>query len=108
MTITLNIPSTTNPCPAWCTRPAGHGYDSRSIEHGAPVRDHTIDSGHDTGASIAASGHQTGEGESVDTPTITVWVRGDAHDSEITAAEARDLARHLVEAADKLDGITNT
>jgi hypothetical protein len=104
MTTTLNTPSTTNPCPDWCTQPQGHGYDC--VMRDLPCREHIWDQDDPTGATVCGWGFQTGDGETVEMDGVTVWIRGNAGGPEITAAEARDLAASLLVAADKLDAIT--
>ena len=107
MTITLHPTPTTNPCPEWCTQPAGHGYDAPALARDVLCREHTTDAGDPTSAAVCGFGYQSdGGGETVEMDGITVWVRGNAAQGEISAAEARELAASLLTAADKFDAIT--
>lgn len=55
-----NAADPVTPCPAWCVRPSGHGWDSFTDDGGTPLREHT---GPDLGAWVsvgAEEGHADG------------------------------------------------
>jgi hypothetical protein len=106
--------TTANPCPDWCTLPAGHGYDSQ--DGSGMFRGHE----HSTGWLREPSGdgtvsmfvaieslealRSTGSGvhvEVVDPPHISL----DSNDGNMSSRQAREVARMLLEAAAKLDEV---
>lgn len=103
--------TTTNPCPTWCTLPAGHGYDSEDTT--CVTRVHSRDFGDVAGVykEIAASvslnaAENATHGDhrvlNLDEPLISVYSDGD----EMTGPQAREMAAKLVAATDKLDQVT--
>lgn len=112
MTTTLNIPPTTTPCPDWCDLPAGHGYDvdvPASDGSGAYARFHSCTFGEDTGADITAWARAAwgAETEDLEFEGVNIWVNGTNIGPVMSAPQARVLASHLLEAADRLDAITS-
>jgi hypothetical protein len=110
--------TTTNPCPNWCTLPAGHGYDSEDNQ--TMYRGHEHEIGHLTGPSIGTGNRvsayvaveslealritDTGmHVEETDPPHIVL----DTKDYGLSGPQAREVARMLVEAADRWDEFMN-
>lgn len=97
------------PCPAWCTEPAGHPYDSYLAEDGAPARSHShgFAATGDTAADlIQCVAWRAGVEQSNGPPVIRVWIGGNCHEEDLTSpTQARRLAIALLEAADMLERI---
>ncbi len=113
MTYIDSTPITINPCPDWCTLPAGHGYDSRIIASDNLCRLHIV-AGRDITTDRAAASvdiealeEASADGQqvlSITTPSLLVsgMLEGEA----FGAVQARQLAAALLDAADRLDEIT--
>jgi len=110
--------TTTIPCPPWCTLSAGHGYDSedntgvfRSHERESGwLKEPSIGSGDAEVSVYVALGNlealrttvQGMQVEEVDPPHIVL----DTNDNNMSSEHAREVARMLLQAADKLDEVT--
>jgi hypothetical protein len=112
---TASTPSTTVPCPPWCTEPDGHGF-----EQFTPMDDHIRFHFRDVAEVAIAEGPPSGKPAVV---TVTAMERAaspegpadlDALLIEIasyscegmTTAEARQIAAALLNAAELVDEIT--
>lgn len=121
MTATPITSRTSNPCPSWCTEPAGHGYDCRPA--GRPMRFHvgkvatlrpTLASPEDHAhicVSVTAAEVVLADGTAPEMGPPSIWLHLDeVHISgaqDLTAVEARGLAAILNNAADRLDDLNN-
>ena len=112
-----NTPTTTHPCPNWCTEPPGHGYDSLVANdnlcriharmgddvHVAGLngdRDYTVS------VDLVAMETATPDGAYVlEITPVALSISGYSEGGEFAAASARQLAAALLNAADKYDEI---
>jgi hypothetical protein len=88
------------PCPSWCEMEHGHRYHSYDPETGQEIRNH--------GRRLSEHVDLTLEewsGEPLFSRPIVLMVSVDPDD--MTAAQARELAAELLDAADELDKVTN-
>jgi len=114
---TDTLPTTTLPCPDWCTQPTGHGFHSTDKRSGHLLRDHSRDVGtvsavdrYDEQARTTYVGICTWEtAASDDGPILTVDPRPrvtiDEGAHELTSGQARELAALVVEAAKLVESI---
>ena len=100
--VEATVPAVTPPCPAWCTLPAGHPYDSYDVGSDLPMthlRGHVgFTAEH---VQVDATERSQDGAVTVDVPTAFVNVEDDL-DPKAVRAFAADLLR----AADELDRIT--
>lgn len=87
------------PCPSWCEMEPGHRYHSTDDE-GREYRNH----GRRLGPHVDLTVEECA-GEPLFTRPIRLFVSVDTDD--MTAAEVRELAAELLNAADELDKVTN-
>jgi hypothetical protein len=92
-------PTTTPPCPSWCTLPAGHGYDmTGDVLDGQPVeylRTHVAEERVDAGAWLEQRETNAGGVVTLDPPGIVVDVPSD----DLTFDQALQLSRDVTAAA---------
>ncbi len=97
-----SAPTVMPPCPAWCTLPAGHPYDSYDVGSDLPMthmRGHVgFTAEH---VQVDATERNQNGMVTVDVPTAFVNVEDD-----LDAAAVRAFAADLLRAADELDRIT--
>ncbi len=118
MTSTTNTSTTTTdaPCPWWCERPAGHGWEDDVIGESAVERGHehlvgkvghrlrsiAVDVSGCERAVLYPNGQVGDVIGFVEPPAVNLY--GD-HPEPMTAGEARELATVLLAAADLLDRV---
>ena len=95
-------PTTIPACPDWCRHPAGHDYDSVMRDDETFTRYH--ESAPRGSATITQEEQNKGGHVTLTAPVITSWGAGGSE--ELTAEAARQTARELVAAADRLEEIT--
>ncbi len=121
MTYIDSTPSTTHPCPDWCTLPAGHGVDGTTRD-GTVIRSHEravarMEYPHTIPGAMKGITHswwvaivrsdmlQTDDGPVIEVEPVTITVSICDGDNW-TAPQARQLAAALLDAADEWDEIT--
>lgn len=93
------------PCPPWCTLPAGHPYTDVDTVTGQMGRGHDAE-GHSTegGYNSVQVGASAWETVNADGSVVVVASVGvEAPSVTVTAAEARQVAAWLLDAADTID-----
>jgi len=109
---TITIP-TSLPCPSWCTRPAGHGFDQADVEyltraHTAAVTQLEIISVEGFSSHVTVGIMSVENAVDVDGPVADL---GDPNvyldaDGDFTGVHARQIAAALLNAADVWDEAT--
>lgn len=94
------LPPTAVPCPHWCSREAGHGWEG-SDPDGWETRGHSVMFGNHV--DIDAQAVWRGAREQLSPPTIGLY---DLDGETLDADGARALAADLLAAADRLEEIT--
>ena len=119
---TDHTPTTTLPCPDWCTLPVGHGFDSLAEDGNGNLS--RFDSRSIGPENLTAGGVDGGRLETVSvsvemlevaspdesrvirTDSIYLAVAGYRENTELDSTQARQLAAALLNAADEWDRIT--
>lgn len=94
-------PPTMIPCPPWCARESGHGFDTISPETGVLTRFHERSFGDYvdlTAAEQALSDH--GPALALSEPRMNVY-----GDDDLSVEQARELAQAVLAAVEFLDGL---
>lgn len=94
------------PCPSWCQRDAGHPFESHNPLTGRQSRPHSLVLASGEGVYVAVvqdDEREPGDDSTVvqGAPFVTVEI-----ESDLDAASLRRRAADLLNAADRLDGIT--
>ncbi len=108
-----NRPTTSLPCPPWCSLPLGHGFHGYDPNTGEVIRGHSREMTNNAieaaaAVSIDQEEHAAGdEGPLFDSGPVVIHLDAGTL-GDLTGPQARQLAKELLDAADLWDTLSQS